>query len=65
MMTLPELLRGYVEMQQVMFGVILIAVMAAIPGGLVDVAGRVRQILAPRSDDRVPEAALSSHTARP
>ncbi len=44
MVTLPEFLRGYVEMQQVMFGLILIIVMAALPGGLVDLAGRLRRM---------------------
>jgi branched-chain amino acid transport system permease protein len=55
--TLPELLRGYVEMQQVMFGVILIVVIAAIPGGLVELAGRVRQLATSISDRVKPDRA--------
>lgn len=55
--TLPELLRGYVEMQQVMFGIILIIVIAAIPGGLVELAGRVRQLATSMSDRAKPERA--------
>ena len=45
---LPELLRGYVEMQHILFGVILIIVMAAIPGGLVELASRLRHLVAAR-----------------
>jgi ABC-type branched-subunit amino acid transport system permease subunit len=44
MVTLPELLGGYVEMQQVMFGIILIVVMAAFPSGLVDLAARSHRL---------------------
>jgi len=61
--TLPELLRGYVEMQQVMFGVILIIVMAAIPGGLIELAGRVRQLAASLSDRAKPGGALPDRRA--
>jgi branched-chain amino acid transport system permease protein len=39
---LPELLRGYVDLQQVMFGIILIIVMAAMPGGIVELVARLR-----------------------
>lgn len=46
---LPELLRGYVELQRVFFGVILIIVMAALPGGIVELVARLRQLLAGRS----------------
>ena len=63
MVTLPETLRGYVELQQVMFGVILIAVMAAMPGGLVDAASRVRALALRRSDRR--GAILSRRPAEP
>jgi branched-chain amino acid transport system permease protein len=49
MTILPELLRGYVEMQHVIFGLILIAVMAAMPGGVVDAFNRVRQFLSRRT----------------
>lgn len=65
MVTLPELLRGYVEMQQVMFGVILIVVMAAVPGGLVDLATRTRQLFARHAPRAEADAALSGRTARP
>ena len=41
---LPELLRGYVELQRVFFGIILIVVMAALPGGMVDVFARARKL---------------------
>ena len=49
MAILPELLRGYVEMQHVIFGLILIAVMAAMPGGVVDAINRIRQFLSRRA----------------
>jgi len=62
--TLPELLRGYVEMQQVMFGVILIIVMAAIPGGLVELAARARQLAASLSGRAKRGRALSDRAAR-
>lgn len=45
---LPELLRSYVELQHVFFGIVLIVVMATLPGGIVELAGRVRRILASR-----------------
>lgn len=43
---LPELLRGYVELQRVFFGIILIVVMAALPGGMVEIFGRIRKLVA-------------------
>jgi branched-chain amino acid transport system permease protein len=43
---LPELLRGYVELQRVFFGIILIVVMAALPGGMVDIFARARKLMA-------------------
>jgi branched-chain amino acid transport system permease protein len=46
---LPELLRSYVELQRVFFGIILIVVMAALPGGMVELAARVRRIVASRT----------------
>ena len=64
MVTLPEFLRGYVEMQQVMFGIILIVVMAAFPGGLVDLAARVR-VLAGRYADRVKPESAKLEGAKP
>jgi branched-chain amino acid transport system permease protein len=42
LVTLPELLRGYVNLQHVMFGIILIVIMAAMPGGLVELVTRLR-----------------------
>jgi len=43
MVALPELLRGYVELQQVIFGITLIVVMAALPGGIIDLAAMLRR----------------------
>jgi branched-chain amino acid transport system permease protein len=43
---LPELLRRYVELQHIIFGVILIVVMAALPGGLAEIGARARGLLA-------------------
>jgi branched-chain amino acid transport system permease protein len=65
MVTLPEFLRGYVEMQQVMFGVILIVIMAAFPGGLVDLAARVRHLTGQLRDRAKPGEALPGRVARP
>ncbi len=45
MVTLPELLRGYVNLQQIMFGAILFATMAFLPGGLIELGRRVRAML--------------------
>lgn len=45
---LPELLRSYVELQHVIFGIILIVVMAVLPGGLAEAGGRLRFMLAGR-----------------
>jgi branched-chain amino acid transport system permease protein len=39
---LPELLRDYVNLQRVIYGIILIVVMAFLPGGLVELGGRLR-----------------------
>jgi len=41
MVTLPELLRGYVNVQQIMFGAILFATMAFLPGGLIELGRRL------------------------
>ncbi|MBO0757118.1 MAG: branched-chain amino acid ABC transporter permease [Bradyrhizobiaceae bacterium] len=46
---LPELLRGYVELQRVIFGIILIVVMAALPGGIVELTGLVKRLIAGRA----------------
>jgi branched-chain amino acid transport system permease protein len=48
MVTLPELLRGYVAMQQIMFGFILFATMAFLPGGIVEVGRRLRNLIRPQ-----------------
>jgi len=42
MVAMPELLRGYVELQQVLFGLILIFVIAAMPGGIAELLARPR-----------------------
>jgi branched-chain amino acid transport system permease protein len=44
--SLPEMLRGYVELQRVIFGIILIVVMAALPAGMVGALAWARRILA-------------------
>lgn len=46
MTALPELLRGYVELQKVIFGIILVVVMAALPSGMIGVFAAVRRLLA-------------------
>jgi branched-chain amino acid transport system permease protein len=45
---LPELLRSYVELQRVFFGIILIIVMAALPGGMTEIIQRARRALSGR-----------------
>jgi branched-chain amino acid transport system permease protein len=47
MVTLPELLRGYVNLQQIMFGAILFATMAFLPGGIIEAVRRIRAWLRP------------------
>ena len=42
----PEFLRGYVELQRVIFGISIIVVMAALPGGMVEIGARTRDIIA-------------------
>ena len=49
MVTLPELLRGYVNIQHIMFGAILFATMAFMPGGIVEAARRIAAFLRPRA----------------
>jgi branched-chain amino acid transport system permease protein len=44
LVALPELLRGYVEWQRVFYGIILIVVMAFLPGGIVELWSRVRAL---------------------
>lgn len=41
---LPEFLRGYVELQRIIFGICLIVVMAFLPGGIVELVARVRRL---------------------
>ena len=48
LVVLPELLRGYVELQHILYGVVLIVVMAFLPGGLAELGQRVRALLARR-----------------
>lgn len=48
LVVLPELLRGYVELQRVFFGIILIVVMAFLPGGIADAGKRVAALLEQR-----------------
>jgi branched-chain amino acid transport system permease protein len=48
MVTLPELLRGYVNLQQIMFGAILFATMAFLPGGLIEAGRRLKALLVGR-----------------
>lgn len=49
MVALPEFLRSYVELQRVIFGVILVVVMAALPGGIVGLVSHLRQARARRA----------------
>lgn len=53
MVALPETLRSYVELQRVIFGVILIVVMAALPGGIVGVVAHWRQARTRRAAQEV------------
>lgn len=48
MVTLPELLRGYVNIQHIIFGAILFATMAFLPGGIIELVRRVSAWLKPR-----------------
>jgi branched-chain amino acid transport system permease protein len=58
MVTLPELLRSYVNVQQIMFGAILFGTMAFLPGGLIELGRRLRALLrGARSKSRSSEAA--------
>ena len=45
LMSLPELLRGYVNLQQILFGFILFATMAFLPGGIIELGRRLRGFL--------------------
>jgi branched-chain amino acid transport system permease protein len=48
MVILPELLRGWVNLQQIIFGAILFATMAFLPGGIIEALRRLRALLASR-----------------
>lgn len=48
MVMLPELLRGWVNLQQIFFGAILFATMAFLPGGIIEAAKRIRAYVAGR-----------------
>lgn len=50
LVSLPELLRGWVEFQWVLYGIALILVMAYLPGGLSDIGSRLAAFL--RRDDQ-------------
>ena len=56
--TLPELLRGYVNLQQIMFGAILFATMAFLPGGLIELGRRIGKLV--RGHRPVPEATAAT-----
>ncbi len=60
MVTLPELLRGYVNLQQIMFGFILFATMAFLPGGLIELGRRLRKLLWGGRTDAPPVAETSA-----
>ena len=51
LVTLPELLRGYVDVQHVIFGIILVVVMAALPGGIVEMVARLRPRRAEQAEE--------------
>ena len=48
LVVLPELLRDYVLMQRIFFGICLIVVMAFLPGGIVELWSRLRRATAKR-----------------
>ena len=48
MVMLPELLRGWVNLQQIIFGAILFATMAFLPGGIIEAVRRIRSYLTQR-----------------
>lgn len=49
MVTLPELLRGYVSVQYIIFGAILFATMAFMPGGIIEGVRKVAALVRPRA----------------
>ncbi len=50
MVMLPELLRGYVNIQHIIFGAILFATMAFMPGGIIEAARRIKEFVMPKRD---------------
>ena len=50
LVALPEVLRGWVELQRVIYGVILIVVMLYLPGGLVMIGQRTMELLPSRKE---------------
>ena len=63
MVMLPELLRGWVNLQQIFFGAILFATMAFMPGGIIEAARRLREWLMPRREVRSPAPVAASGAA--
>jgi branched-chain amino acid transport system permease protein len=62
MVTLPELLRGYVNLQQIMFGAILFATMAFLPGGLIELGRRIAGLFRRRPDAQpVEQTGVKTH----
>jgi branched-chain amino acid transport system permease protein len=62
MVTLPELLRGYVNLQQIMFGAILFATMAFLPGGLIELGRRIAALFRRRPGAQpVEQAGAKTH----
>jgi branched-chain amino acid transport system permease protein len=57
MVMLPELLRGYVNIQHIIFGAILFATMAFMPGGIIEAARRVKALLSAKPDAPAPPLA--------
>lgn len=49
---LPELLRGYVEIQRILFGLALVVIMASVPGGIAGVSSALRSVLRSRKEAR-------------
>lgn len=52
LVALPELLRGYVEVQRILFGLALVVVVAAFPGGLAGLPALLRTALRVRKGGR-------------
>jgi branched-chain amino acid transport system permease protein len=57
MVMLPELLRGYVNIQHIIFGAILFATMAFMPGGIIQAARHVKAMLSAKPDAPAPPLA--------